>query len=76
MKDFYGPFAPQVKLLLILRNPVDRMLSWFRHFQPADYPVFDDYAMEVLLHYCTVHCTLYTIHYIHTTLSLVITRWR
>jgi FkbM family methyltransferase len=46
MHEFYGPFASQLKLLLVLRDPVDRLHSWFKHFQPE--LVFEDFATKSL----------------------------
>ena len=36
IKSFYGAeWSQKLKLMVIFRNPTDRVRSWFSHFQPA-----------------------------------------
>ena len=34
MQNMYGQYSKSLKFLVILRDPTDRLLSYFNHFQP------------------------------------------
>jgi hypothetical protein len=46
MANMYGESGSLLRFVVILRDPVDRLQSWFTHFQPA--PVFETWARDML----------------------------
>jgi hypothetical protein len=49
LQTFYGRFSDKIKLIVILRDPVDRLRSWFAHMgDESGETTFDNFARDLL----------------------------